>query len=59
MKCPFRINEVHDVSMCDLTVVNMEFAECYGNECPYFKRSHSANLCLKVQAEVSNGQKNS
>lgn len=59
MRCPFRINEVHDVSACDVTKVNMEYAECYQGQCPYFKRYHGADLCLKVQAEVSNGQKNS
>lgn len=36
MKCPFRINEVHDVSVYDVTKVNMEYAECYGDECPYW-----------------------
>lgn len=45
MKCPFRINEVHDVREFDVTKVNMEFGECYKEECPY---------CLKVKSVDEN-----
>ncbi len=57
MKCPFRINEVHDVSVCDVTKVNMEYAECYGNECPYwgtiaYTLFNSIDGCRRAKKEV-------
>ena len=60
MKCPFRINKVHDVSVYDVTKVNMEFAECYEDECAYWGQlDYNPNYdeigCRKVQAEVTNG----
>lgn len=52
MKCPFRINEIHDVSVNDVTKVNMEYAECYGNECPYFGVIGNRGWCRKVAKET-------
>lgn len=57
MKCPFRINEVHDVSVCDVTKVNMEYAECYGNECAYWGTTAytlfgSIDGCRRAKKEV-------
>ena len=57
MKCPFRINEVHDVSVSDVTKVNMEYAECYGNECPYwgnldYSPYGSIDGCRRAEKEV-------
>lgn len=52
MKCPFRINEVHDVSVNDVTKVNMEYAECYGNECPCWgELEPSVCGCRKAEKE--------
>lgn len=59
MKCPFRINEICSDEDYLITKTTQEFAECYQAQCPYFKRYHSTDLCLKVQAEVINGQTNS
>lgn len=52
MKCPFRINEVHDVSASDVTKVKMDFAECYGKLCPYYGVDKKGGWCQKVTKEV-------
>lgn len=59
MKCPYRVNETYSDENYLISKTSQEFAECYGQVCPFFKRSHTKDLCLKVQAEVSNGQTNS
>lgn len=58
MKCPFRLNEIHDVVDSDMTKVNMEFGECYEEQCPYWgtiKYNVHGNIiegCRKVNKEV-------
>lgn len=49
MKCPYRINEVytcHDGK----TWIYREFADCYGESCPYFD-AYPMGSCRKVANE--------
>lgn len=57
MKCPFRVNEIHDVRNSEVTKVNMEFGECYERHCPYWGTVEytpygELNGCRKVNKEV-------
>lgn len=57
MKCPFRINEIHDVKDPNETKVNLEFGECYEHQCPYwgsveYNPYDELNGCRKVEKEV-------
>lgn len=47
MKCPYRMNEVHDCRDChdEMTLVNMEFGDCYGVD-------NKGGWCQKVTKEV-------
>ena len=46
MRCPFRIEEINDISKNKEVdgekktheVRRQEFAECYGNECPFYEK---------------------
>ncbi len=54
MKCPFRKKIVERESITEkVTVREVDFAECYGAECPYFddEAIHNANKCSKVYEE--------
>lgn len=57
MKCPFRLNEIHDVRGNGVTKVNMEFGEYHKNDCPYwgvveYSPYGEVNGCRKVNKEV-------
>lgn len=57
MKCPFRLNEIHNVGEFYKTK-NIEFGECYKEQCPYWgtiKYNVYGNIiecCRKVNEEV-------
>ena len=48
MKCPYRMNEMHTCHD-GKTYIYKEFAECYGNVCPYFD-----DFCMKGCRKVNN-----
>ena len=50
MKCPYRIDEVHTCHD-GKTWIYREFADCYGELCPYFDKSHMSR-CRKVTKEI-------
>lgn len=54
MKCPYRMNEVHDCRDCHdgITLVYMEFGDCYKKECPYYGIDKKGGWCQKVTKEV-------
>lgn len=60
MKCPYRINQIVTEKYKDrhgngmFHNVEMEFAECYSYECPYFMTVNGNPVCGKVKAEVEN-----
>ena len=50
MKCPYRIDEVHTCHD-GKTWIYKEFADCYGELCPYFDKYHMSG-CRKVTNEI-------
>lgn len=51
MKCPYRMNEVHSCNK-GKTYIYKEFAECYGNVCPYWHELDTdIGVCCKVEKE--------
>ena len=36
MKCPYRMDEVHDCHDATKTWVYIEFGDCYKEDCPYW-----------------------
>lgn len=52
MKCPFRINTITRVDEWKKeTIERQEFAECYGDDCPYFKIVGSGKVEVCKRAE--------
>ena len=50
MKCPYRVDEVQ-ICQDGKTWIYKEFADCYGELCPYFDKHHMSN-CRKVTNEI-------
>ena len=49
MKCPYRMDEVHTFHD-GKTWIYREFADCYGDMCPYFN-AYPVGYCGKVANE--------
>ena len=60
MKCPYRkITENHFIyGTTIVSSTNEEFAECYGEECPFFKldRKRKSIECLRAKIDIESAQ---
>lgn len=50
MKCPYRTVTIHENHTTHLAKDIVEFAECYGNACPYYEVW--PGKCKKIEKET-------